>query len=143
VDGILYRVHRYFFCRDSKVFMTRISRLLAQDASSLPVISIENVESNDFDAFLSIFYPLCVICIRISCNCVIDFSFFAQGFQLIGGTLVRRVIIHLGLIYSMGFHQYPRISHPPFETSDAPPTTNLGAKMWRRSVDPPSSTRVV
>ncbi|KAF8483701.1 hypothetical protein DFH94DRAFT_690169 [Russula ochroleuca] len=58
VDGILYRVHRYFFCRDSNMFMTRLSRLLAQEVSSLPVISIENVKSKDFDAFLSVLYPL-------------------------------------------------------------------------------------
>jgi len=58
VDDILYRVHRYFFCRDSNIFMTRLSRLPAQGASSLPVISIENVKSKDFDAFLSILYPL-------------------------------------------------------------------------------------
>jgi len=57
VDGILYRVHRYFFCRDSKLFKTRLSRLPAQESSSL-VISIENLKSKDFDAFLSILYPL-------------------------------------------------------------------------------------
>ena len=62
VDGILYRVHRYFLCRDSKVFKTRISRLPAQeDGSSLPVISLENVKSKDIDAFLSVLYPLCVL----------------------------------------------------------------------------------
>jgi len=68
VDGVLYRVHRYFFCRDSKVFKARLSRLPAQDSeaseSSLPIISIENVKSKDFDAFLSVLYPLCVICIK-------------------------------------------------------------------------------
>lgn len=58
VDGILYRVHRYFLCRDSKMFMTRLSRLPAQDGSSLPVISLENVKSKDLDAFLSVLYPL-------------------------------------------------------------------------------------
>jgi len=59
VDGILYRVHRYFLCRDSKIFMTRLSRLAAQEGSSrLPVISLENVKSKDFDAFLSVLYPL-------------------------------------------------------------------------------------
>jgi hypothetical protein len=40
------------------MFMTRLSRLLAQEVSSLPVISIENVKSKDFDAFLSVLYPL-------------------------------------------------------------------------------------
>jgi len=59
VDGILYRVHRYFLCRDSKIFMTRLSRLPVQeDGSSLPVISLENVKSKDLDAFLSVLYPL-------------------------------------------------------------------------------------
>ncbi|KAI0001020.1 hypothetical protein BJV77DRAFT_972136 [Russula vinacea] len=58
VDGILYRVHRYFFCRDSNIFKTRLSRLPVRETSSLPVISIENVKSQDFDAFLSILYPL-------------------------------------------------------------------------------------
>ncbi len=63
MDGILYRVHRYYFCRDSKIFMTRLSRLPAQDGLSAPVISLENVKSKDFDAFLSVLYPLCVLCI--------------------------------------------------------------------------------
>ncbi|KAI0268463.1 hypothetical protein BGY98DRAFT_1019450 [Russula aff. rugulosa BPL654] len=60
VDGILYRVHRYFFCRDSKIFMTRLSRLTAhaQEGASLPVVSLENVKSKDLDAFLSVLYPL-------------------------------------------------------------------------------------
>ncbi len=62
VDDILYRVHRYFFCRDSKIFKTRLSRLPAQESpASLPIISIENVKSKDFDAFLSVLYPLCVV----------------------------------------------------------------------------------
>lgn len=58
MDDILYQVHRYFFCRDSKVFKTRLSRLPTQEASSLPIISIENVKSKDFDVFLSVLYPL-------------------------------------------------------------------------------------
>jgi hypothetical protein len=81
VDGILYRVHRYFFCRDSKIFKTRLSRLPAQEASSL-VISIENVKSKDFDAFLSVLYPLCVLCIRINCNCAsLILSFLLRDFN--------------------------------------------------------------
>ena len=72
MDDILYRVHRYFFCRDSNIFKTRLSRLPVRETSSLPVISIENVKSQDFDAFLSILYPLCVLYIRINCNCVIN-----------------------------------------------------------------------
>ena len=59
-DDTLYRLHRYFFCRDSRVFKTRLSRLPAQDASS-PVISLENVKSKDLDAFLSVLYPMCVL----------------------------------------------------------------------------------
>jgi hypothetical protein len=66
VDGILYRVHRYFFCRDSNEFITRLSRLPTQEQASSPVISLENVKSKDFDAFLSILYPLCVFWVRIS-----------------------------------------------------------------------------
>ncbi|KAH9965449.1 hypothetical protein BC827DRAFT_857254 [Russula dissimulans] len=59
VDSILYRVHRYFFCRDSNEFMTRLSRLpLPQEGVFPPVISLENVKSKDFDAFLSVLYPL-------------------------------------------------------------------------------------
>jgi hypothetical protein len=79
VDGILYRLHRYFFCRDSKIFVTRLSRLPAQEGSesSLPVISLENVKSKDLDAFLSVLYPLCVHWpSNISCNCVIHHLFF-------------------------------------------------------------------
>jgi hypothetical protein len=43
--------------------MTRLSRLTAhaQEGSSLPVVSLENVKSKDLDAFLSVLYPLCVL----------------------------------------------------------------------------------
>jgi len=59
VDSILYRVHRYFLCRDSNEFMTRLSGLPApQEGAFPPVISLENVKSKDFDAFLSVLYPL-------------------------------------------------------------------------------------
>ena len=66
VDNILYRVHRYFLCRDSNEFAMRLSRLPVQDQASPPVISLENVKSKDFDVFLSILYPLCVLLARIS-----------------------------------------------------------------------------
>ncbi|KAI0302297.1 hypothetical protein B0F90DRAFT_1604304, partial [Multifurca ochricompacta] len=57
-EGILYRVHRYFFCRDSNEFRSRLSKIPTHDgASSPPVVSLENVKSKDFDAFLSILYP--------------------------------------------------------------------------------------
>lgn len=58
LDDVLYRVHRYFFCRDSKVFKTRLSRLSTQEDSSPLIVSIEDVKPKDFDAFLSVLYPL-------------------------------------------------------------------------------------
>jgi hypothetical protein len=63
VEGILYRVHQYFFCRDSSEFKDRISRLPTQqleESASPPIIPIDDVKSVDFDAFLSILYPQCV-----------------------------------------------------------------------------------
>jgi BTB/POZ domain len=60
VDGTLYRVHRYFFCRDSNEFITRLSCFPVQEQSSPPVISLKNVKTKDFDAFLSVLYPMCV-----------------------------------------------------------------------------------
>ena len=89
--------------------MTRLSRLLAQDDSSLPVISLENVKSKDLDAFLSVLYPLCVLRpSKISAATVsLTFYIFAQKFQRIGETLIRGVIIYFGLVHSVGFQQYP------------------------------------
>ncbi|KAI0249057.1 hypothetical protein BJV78DRAFT_1230985 [Lactifluus subvellereus] len=61
VEGILYRVHRYFFCRDSNEFGERLSRLSTQQAPSStlePIISLDDVKSADFDTFLSVLYPL-------------------------------------------------------------------------------------
>ncbi|KAI0250056.1 hypothetical protein BJV78DRAFT_1323137 [Lactifluus subvellereus] len=61
VEGILYRVHRYFFCRDSNEFGERLSRLSAQQGPSStpgPIISLDDVKSADFDTFLSVLYPL-------------------------------------------------------------------------------------
>ena len=72
VDSILYRVHRYFLCRDSNEFVTRLSRLPAQEQASPPIISLENVKSKDFDAFLSILYPLCVLLVRTSTSQIVD-----------------------------------------------------------------------
>lgn len=93
------------------------------------MISLDGVKSKDFDAFLSVLYPLCVFYIRISRSHVIDDHAFAQEFQRIGRTLVRRVVIHLGLIYSVGFHHHSRIGHPLLEAAQSPPTTRLGAEI--------------
>ena len=60
VEAVLYRVHRYFFCRDSNNFKDRLSRLSMQleaTPDSPPVIQLDDVKSVDFDAFLSILYP--------------------------------------------------------------------------------------
>ncbi|KAH9006209.1 hypothetical protein EDB86DRAFT_2780915, partial [Lactarius hatsudake] len=58
VDGTLYCVHRYFFSRDSLYFSTRFTRLGVCDHEALPtIISIGDVERNDFEALLSILYP--------------------------------------------------------------------------------------
>ena len=83
VDSILYNVHRHFFCRDSNEFATRLSRLPAQEQASPPVISLENVKSKDFDAFLSILYPLCVLLAKISTSQVVDphIFFLARDFN--------------------------------------------------------------
>ncbi|KAI0002271.1 hypothetical protein BJV74DRAFT_765562 [Russula compacta] len=51
---MLYRVHRYFFCRDSNEFVRRLSQFRSKGA----VISLDDVKSKDFDAFLSVLYPL-------------------------------------------------------------------------------------
>ncbi|KAI0002269.1 hypothetical protein BJV74DRAFT_818283 [Russula compacta] len=51
---MLYRVHRYFFCRDSNEFVRRLSRFHSKGT----VISLDDVKSKDFDAFLSVLYPL-------------------------------------------------------------------------------------
>jgi len=58
VDNVLYCVHRYFFSRDSTYFATRFDQLDIHDHEPLPtIISLGDVESKDFDAFLSILYP--------------------------------------------------------------------------------------
>ncbi|KAI0295202.1 hypothetical protein BC826DRAFT_288243 [Russula brevipes] len=54
----LYCVHRYFFSRDSVYFSTRFNQLDTRDHEALPtIISLDDIERKDFDAFLSIFYP--------------------------------------------------------------------------------------
>ncbi|KAH9175001.1 hypothetical protein EDB89DRAFT_429995 [Lactarius sanguifluus] len=58
IDSTLYCVHRYFFSRDSVYFSTRFAQLGIRDHEALPtIISLGDVERNDFDAFLSILYP--------------------------------------------------------------------------------------
>lgn len=87
VDSILYNVHRYFFCRDSDEFVTRLRRLPVQEQASPPVISLENVKSKDFDAFLSVLYPPCVLLARVSTSQVVDPLFL---FPLLGISIQRR-----------------------------------------------------
>ncbi|KAH8996886.1 hypothetical protein EDB92DRAFT_1775791, partial [Lactarius akahatsu] len=51
-------VHRYFFSRDSVYFSTRFAQLGIRDQEALPtIISLGDIERNDFEAFLSILYP--------------------------------------------------------------------------------------
>ncbi|KAH9032590.1 hypothetical protein EDB85DRAFT_2145497 [Lactarius pseudohatsudake] len=58
VDGTLYCVHRYFFARDSVYFSKRFAQLDIHDHEALPtIISIGDVERNDFEALLSVLYP--------------------------------------------------------------------------------------
>ena len=58
IDGTLYCVHRYFFSRDSTYFSKRFTKLGIRDHEALPIIiSISDVERNDFEALLSILYP--------------------------------------------------------------------------------------
>ena len=55
---MLYCVHRYFFSRDSTYFSTRFAQLDIRDHETLPaIISLGDIRSKDFDAFLSILYP--------------------------------------------------------------------------------------
>ncbi|TFY62715.1 hypothetical protein EVG20_g6604 [Dentipellis fragilis] len=59
VEGALYRVHRYFFQRDSshfvKILMHRQSSTSLDRQSPIP---LDDVSCSEFDALLSIFYPL-------------------------------------------------------------------------------------
>ena len=79
------------------------------------------------------FYPFYIPCAYSASElaAIASLIFFPQGFQWIGGTLVRRVIFYLGSIHSVGFHQYPRIGYPPLGASDTPRTTDLREKIWR------------
>jgi len=58
VDDTLYCVHRYFFCRDSTYFSTRLDQLGIREHEFLAIIiSLGDVERKDFEAFLSVIYP--------------------------------------------------------------------------------------
>ncbi|KAH9051017.1 hypothetical protein EDB83DRAFT_2317098 [Lactarius deliciosus] len=58
IDGTLYCVHRYFFARDSVYFSTRFAQLSIRDHEALPtIISLGDIERNDFEALLSVLYP--------------------------------------------------------------------------------------
>ncbi|TFY63235.1 hypothetical protein EVG20_g6400 [Dentipellis fragilis] len=54
VKGILYRVHRYFFQRDSSYFRGVLGR---SGVTSTPISLDDDIRCSDFDAFLSILYP--------------------------------------------------------------------------------------
>jgi hypothetical protein len=59
VDGTLYCVHRYFFSRDSVYFSIKFGRLDVRDHEPLStIISLGDVERKDFEAFLSVLYPM-------------------------------------------------------------------------------------
>jgi hypothetical protein len=59
VDGTLYCVHRYFFSRDSVRLSTKFSQLDVRDHEPLStIISLGDVERKDFEAFLSVLYPM-------------------------------------------------------------------------------------
>ena len=58
VEGTLYCIHRYFFFRDSAYFPTQFSQFDIHDhEASHTIISLGDIERQDFDAFLSILYP--------------------------------------------------------------------------------------
>ncbi|KAI9452807.1 hypothetical protein F5148DRAFT_1235268 [Russula earlei] len=58
VDGTLYCVHRYFFYRDSIYFSTKFAKLDIRDHEPLrTIVSLDDVERKDFEAFLSVLYP--------------------------------------------------------------------------------------
>jgi hypothetical protein len=59
VDGTLYCVHRYCFSRDSVYFSIKFGRLDVRDHEPLStIISLGDVERKDFEAFLSVLYPM-------------------------------------------------------------------------------------
>ncbi|KAH8996893.1 hypothetical protein EDB92DRAFT_1540415 [Lactarius akahatsu] len=58
VDGTLYCVHRFFFSRDSAYFSTRLAQLGTRDHEALTtLVSLGDVEREDFEALLSVIYP--------------------------------------------------------------------------------------
>jgi len=58
VDGFLFCVHRYLFSHDSLYFSTRFTQLGVRDHEALStVVSLGDVECEDFEAFLSVLYP--------------------------------------------------------------------------------------
>ncbi|KAH9174998.1 hypothetical protein EDB89DRAFT_429834 [Lactarius sanguifluus] len=58
VDGFLYCVHRYLFSHGSVYFSTRFAQLGVRDHEALStIVSLGNVEREDFEAFLSVLYP--------------------------------------------------------------------------------------
>ena len=59
VDGTLYCVHRYFFSRDSVYFSSKFGQLDVRDHEPLgTIISLDDVERKDFEASLSVIYPV-------------------------------------------------------------------------------------
>ncbi|KAI0258105.1 hypothetical protein BC834DRAFT_913429 [Gloeopeniophorella convolvens] len=63
VEGILYRVHRYFFCRESSEFAAKLLQLSPrehpEEGSLDPIVSLQDVKAEEFDVFLSVLYPQC------------------------------------------------------------------------------------
>ncbi|KAI0045520.1 hypothetical protein FA95DRAFT_1477381, partial [Auriscalpium vulgare] len=60
VDNVLYHIHRYFLIRDSTHFAARLasSSLWDDNHSASTIISLPDVSASEFDAFLSVVYPL-------------------------------------------------------------------------------------
>ena len=58
VNGFLYCVHRHLFSRDSVYFSTRFAELGVHDHEALStIVSLGDVECEDFETFLSVLYP--------------------------------------------------------------------------------------
>ncbi|KAI9463261.1 hypothetical protein BJY52DRAFT_1077824, partial [Lactarius psammicola] len=58
INGFLYCVHRYLFSRESVYFSTGFARLGARDHEALStIVSLGNVECEDFEALLFVLYP--------------------------------------------------------------------------------------
>ncbi|KAI9465226.1 hypothetical protein BJY52DRAFT_1114002, partial [Lactarius psammicola] len=57
-DGFLFCVHRYLFSHDSLYFSNRFTQLGVRDHEALStIVSLGDVECEDFEAFLSVLYP--------------------------------------------------------------------------------------